>query len=105
MVNVEIKTNIVNYRVKFIEDVTNNYVEAVAYPNLYIISEACIYGVKYDIDVNSVYNETVITNLSTNRKLGKKQKQPIQDYINKIIKEGNEYLTTIINKGTLPICM
>lgn len=108
MVNVNIETSFTNYKLLFIESVTNNIVTVYAYPNMYKVASATIGGVKYDIDniykLNVGY-ELELRNERTNRKLGKKQMEPVVSEINRIIEEGNDYLNNIINKGLVPkIC-
>lgn len=102
MVNVEIKTNIVDYTIKFIESTTNNFVVVRAYPNLYQVEYAVVGNEEYYLD--NEYNrkatlETVIRTVGSTRKLNKEQREPIIKVINRIIEEGNEYLKTIFNKG------
>lgn len=105
MVNVKIETNVINYKIEYKESTTEDSLLFFAYPNTIELAIAIIDGVKYEFD--RIYQmdigyKQIIKNLDTNRNLSKNQKKEILEKVNKIIKEGNEYFKTIIQKG-LPI--
>lgn len=106
MVNVEIKTNVVDYTIKFTESITNNFVVVRAYPNQYLIEYAGIGNEEYYLhnECNRKATlETVIRAVGSTKKLNKEQKEPVVKVINRIIEEGNEYLKTIFNNGIVSI--
>lgn len=103
-VNVEMKTNIVNAFMYFKESVTDNEVVFVKTPTGWWLKYFTIDNVEYEVDhyiglgANFSTDNLGYWNTNTNRRVkGEKRLKELNEVLDSIIEKGTEYLNSLYN--------